>query len=79
MGLPGSVNDTGVLPCLSLYSHTSHQSLMGYDQGFQNGMPPCIIGDKGYPYLPWLMTPYKEDGCSLRIVQRLYNKKLQRR
>jgi hypothetical protein len=30
--------------------------------GSQDGFPPYLMADKGYPLLSWMMTPFKEDG-----------------
>jgi hypothetical protein len=41
----------------------------------QNGIPPYLLGNKGYPLLPWLMTLHKEDGEVHSVLQLLYNHK----
>jgi hypothetical protein len=38
----------------------------------QNGIPPYLLGNKGHPLLPWLMTPHKENGEVHLVLQLLY-------
>jgi hypothetical protein len=42
-----------------------------------NLFPPYIMGDKGYPLISWIMTPFKEEG-HLFVLELLHNKKHKR-
>lgn len=53
-----SVNDSHVLRKFRLY----HGGFFDMAIGSQDGLPPYLFEDKGYPLLSWLMTPHKEDG-----------------
>jgi hypothetical protein len=35
---------------------------MNVDSGYQDGIPPYLLGDKGYPLLNWIIVPFKSDG-----------------
>jgi hypothetical protein len=58
VGLPRSINDSCILKKSRLY-HTSDT-------------PPYILGDKGYPLLPWLSTTFKDDGRPRTYLKTLY-------
>jgi hypothetical protein len=51
VGLPGSVNDQRVLRRLGLWQQVVHRGLMSVESGYQDGIPPYLLGDKGYPLL----------------------------
>jgi hypothetical protein len=46
-------------------------------RGSQHEFPLYILGDKGYPLISWIMTPFKED-VNHTILKFLYNKKHKR-
>jgi hypothetical protein len=52
VGMPSSMNDARIMQLSSLYPKATHHGLFHLDHGFQNGIYPYIIGDKGYPLLP---------------------------
>jgi len=70
VGLLGSLNDFRVLRWFSLYRHAQYQGLFHHNKNV-NEFPPCLLGDKGYPLIAWIMTPYKEDGQHT-ILELLY-------
>ncbi len=41
---------------------------------FASWHQPYIIGDKGYPLLPWLMVPHKQNAIWHSMLQALYNR-----
>ncbi len=41
----------------------------------QDGIPPYLLGDKGYPLFMWFITSHKEDGEVHSVLQLLYNHK----
>jgi hypothetical protein len=50
--------------------------LFDITRGSQHEFPHYILGDKGYPLISWIMTPFKED-VNHTILELLYNKKTQ--
>jgi hypothetical protein len=59
VGILGSINDARVLRMSSSYHRTIEQNLFVVELG-QEGIRPCILKDKGYPLLLWLMVPHKQ-------------------
>lgn len=77
VGLPGSLNDVRVLRRSGLYNRRARngnliKGLPISDEGF----PPYLLGDKGYPLLQYIMTPHREG--RLTILEQLYNRKHKR-
>jgi hypothetical protein len=35
----------------------TYEGFFNHEHGSQNNIWPYIVGDKGYPMLPWLMIP----------------------
>jgi hypothetical protein len=76
LGRPGSTNDSRVLRCSSLYRLAMYQTLFdGYYS--VEGFSPYLLGDSGYPLLPWLMVPHK-NVRNLSVLETLFNKKLRK-
>jgi hypothetical protein len=55
IGWPGSAHDSRILRLSSLFDRCENGVLFNVHAYF-------IIGDSGYPCLPWLITPYKDTG-----------------
>ena len=75
LGMPGSTNDARMLRRSSLYQLAMRGELFPPTLG-RDGFPPYLLGDSGYPNLPWLVTPHR--GNNLTILEALYNRKLRR-
>jgi hypothetical protein len=52
------MGDARILQISSLHWQAINGNLLQIGQS-ESGIKPCIIGDKGYPLLPWLMVPHK--------------------
>jgi hypothetical protein len=76
LGMPGSTHDVRVLRRSSLYRLATHENLFDVRSTI-DGFPPFLLGDSGYPLLPWLMTPHRTHR-NPTVVESLYNKKLRR-
>jgi hypothetical protein len=78
VGLPGSVNDQRVLRRSSLWQKIMRCRLMSIDGGYQEGVTPYLLGDKGYPLLSWIMVPFRDDGQPRNLAQTYFNKRHRR-
>jgi len=78
VGLLRSVNDFCVLRKSKLYPRAIHKVSFTLLLGYRMESPPYLLGDKGYPLLPWLMTLHKEDGEIHLILELCYNCKHKR-
>jgi hypothetical protein len=72
VGLPGSVNDSRILKKSGLHCRVVNGGLINDDLPHTGDIPPYILGDKGYPLLPWLLTPFKDDGRQRTYLESLY-------
>ncbi|KAH9326197.1 hypothetical protein KI387_006375, partial [Taxus chinensis] len=75
-GWPGSINDYGVLKNSGFFKLCEKgQRLNGPMKELQDGsqIREYILGDEGYPLLPWLLTPYQ--GKDLSPVKMQFNAK----
>jgi hypothetical protein len=75
LGMPGSTNDARVLWQSTLYRLGMQENLFDVRYSM-DGFPPFLLGDSGYPLLPWLMTPHR--GHIHTVIESLYNWKLRR-
>jgi hypothetical protein len=76
LGMPGSTNDSRILRRSFLY----HLGISGnlFDARYAiDGFNPYLLGDSGYPLLPWLMVPHK-NSRNLTLLETLFNKRLRR-
>ena len=74
--MPGSTNDSRMLRRLSLHHLAMHGNLFDRVNG-DDGFSPFLIGDSGYPLLPWLMVPHRGP-WQLSLAQQLFNRRLRR-
>jgi hypothetical protein len=51
---------------------------MNVDSGYQDGIPPYLLGDKGYPLLNWIIVPFKSDGQPRSLAETYFNKRHKR-
>ena len=75
VGLPSSVNDQRILRWSRLGQEVVHRELMSADSGYWDGIPPCLLGDKGYLLLSWIMVPFKDDGQPRSLAETYFNKR----
>jgi hypothetical protein len=72
VGLPGSVNDSRILKKSGLYRRVVNGGLLSKELYHMAYIPPYLLGDKGYPLLPWLLIPFKDDGRDRTMLKMLY-------
>lgn len=69
----GSVNDSRVLHRFVLYKQVQLHGLFDITRGScKDEILPYLLCDKGYPFISWIMTLFKEDGQH-NILELLYN------
>jgi hypothetical protein len=51
---------------------------MSLHSGYQDGVPPYLLGDKGYPLLSWIMVSFKFDSQPRSLAETYFNKRHRR-
>jgi hypothetical protein len=74
VGLPGSVNSQRVLRRSRLWQQVVQHRLMHVESGDQDGIPPYLLANKGYPLLSWILKSFKDDGHPRSLAETYYNK-----
>ena len=74
IGWPGKVHDARVLANSTFYHKATSGNLFSDWKRVINGVevPLLVLGDPGYPLLPWLMKPFTDNG-HLTAAERHYN------
>ena len=76
--MPGSTNDARQLRRSMLYQKATSTPLFDAADSVE-GFTPYLIGDKGYPIFPWLITPYRDvPGARRSVHEQLFNRRLSR-
>lgn len=76
VGMPGSTNDSRMLRRSTLFNRGQHHTLWNNNVAFE-GFSPYLLGDGGYPLLPWLMVPHRHFR-DIPVAQQLFNRRLSR-
>lgn len=76
VGMPGSTNDSRMLRRSTLFQRGQANTLWHVGTSFE-GFSPYLLGDAGYPLLPWLMIPHRHIG-HLSMADALFNRRLSR-
>jgi len=76
IGLFGSMNNAHILHLSNLYKNVVNENMFHFNKG-EKEIKPCLITNKGYLLLPWLMILHKQFGnVQHTIFEALYNKHL---
>jgi hypothetical protein len=63
IGMSRSVNELHVLHRSTLYKQVQLHGFFDITKGScEDRNPPYFLGDKGYPFISWIMMLFKEDG-----------------
>lgn len=74
VGMSGSMNDTNKFRS-TFYHKANQDGLFNIYQGSQEVIKLYLLGDKGYPLLPWIMIPHKYiTNVPHTLIQSLFNK-----
>lgn len=74
MGLLGLMNNAQVLQLSSIYRKITWGNFFN-ELDLHEGIKPYIIGNKGYPLLPWMMVPNKQTRVLHAMLETLFNKR----
>lgn len=74
VGMPGSKNNSRMLHMSTLYQKAQRNALWDAGASF-NGFSPYLLGNTGYPLLPWLMVRHRQHG-QLSMADALFNEKM---
>ena len=75
IGWPGKVHDARVLRNSQIFQQAQNNTLLPTDTTEEidgHEVPLLILGDGAYPLLPWLITPYRNNG-NLSDAQKVFN------
>lgn len=72
--MSGSTNDARMLRRSTLFYRAQRNTLWDPHQSF-TGFKPYLVGDAGYPLLPWLIVPHRQHALQSAANQ-LFNRKL---
>lgn len=72
--MPGLTNDSRMLRKSTLFYKGQYGTLWDHCLSFQ-GFSPSLLGDRGYPLLPWLMVLHHQHGA-LSVADRMFNRRL---
>lgn len=77
IGYPGSMHDSRILRCSSLYRRAENRIILNEPLKNINGIQvrPLLLGDGAYPLSSWLVKPYPQLG-RLTASEARYNRKL---
>jgi hypothetical protein len=67
------MNNAQVLRLSSIYPKTTWGNFFN-ELGLHKGIKLYIIGNKGYPLLPWMMVPHKQTRVFHSMLETLFNK-----
>ncbi|KAG8371428.1 hypothetical protein BUALT_Bualt13G0086600 [Buddleja alternifolia] len=58
-GWPGKMNDASVLQSSNVFKQCQKGEKLNRNKISETGIREYIVGDSGFPLLPWLVTPYQ--------------------
>lgn len=77
VGLPSSMNDFKIVWLSNFYQEVTYNGLFNLELRCQDGICPCILGDKGYFMLPCMIIPHKQSSnIQHTVLEDVYNRKL---
>ena len=76
VGMPGSTNDARMLRRSTFYHLASHGHIMD-DRATVDRFSPYVIADVGYPLLPWMLVPHRQEQ-QLSLAENMFNRILRK-